>query len=441
MSSGLLPPIGVLGVLIASACSSASAETESERAALHGAAPMDEQQGALDRLRLGQPGPPAWVDRHVWQALIPEDNQPGVERIALGRALYFDRRLSADGTVACATCHDVTRGSTDRRPLAEGIGGKVGRRNAPTTMNAAMLGSHFWDGRAASLEEQALLPIVNPIEMGQPSGEAAVRAIAGDARYQVLFRVAYGRPPNHADIGRAIASFERTLIFLDAPFDRFLRGEDGALSPSARRGWSLFNGRARCVTCHPMNPSSPLGSDDRFHNVGVSARHQSFDSLADRALGILAADRSPSSVDAIALQTDASELGRFLVTRNRADIGRFRTQQIRNVGITAPYMHDGSLSTLWDVVDHFNKGGEASRFLDGGMQPLGLDEQEIADLVELMFAMTDYRFARENLAEKARQKQVAGVRRPFRDDDRAFRRILVFEPGLRAARQLAGATP
>lgn len=387
---------------------------------------MEAQQVGLDRLRVGL-APPVGVDRKAWQMLIPEDNQPGLERIALGRMLYFDARLSADGTVACATCHDIARGMTDGRPMAQGIGGKVGRRNAPTTMNAALLGSQLWDGRAASLEEQALLPIVNPIEMGHPNGEAAARAIEDDPTYQKLFQEAYGRPPNYIDIGRAIASFERTLIFLDSTFDRYLRGDESALGPAAKRGWVLFNGRARCVACHPMNPSSPIGTDDRFHNVGVSARHQNFEALVERALSILERDPSLASIDALALETDASELGRFLVSRNVADIGAFRTQQLRNVGITAPYMHDGSLSTLWDVVDHYNKGGEPNQFLDGGLEPLALDEQDIADLVEFLFSMTDLRFAAINLAERTRQKELANRRRPFRDDDMAFRRVLAYE--------------
>jgi cytochrome c peroxidase len=409
------------------ACTPATAQPSDRRVLLHGATPMDEQQRAIDRLGIGKSRGPVWIDPRVWQLLIPADNQPGLERVALGRALYFDRRLSADGSVACATCHDVAGAMTDRRPMAEGIGGKVGRRNTPTTMNAALLGSQFWDGRVGSLEAQALLPIVNPIEMGQPNGEAAVRAIAADPRYQALFHDAYGRPPNYADIGRALASFERTLIFLDSPFDRYLRGDRDAIPAAAERGWALFNGKARCITCHPMNPSNPLGTDDRFHNIGVSARHQNFDALAVRALAILERDASVTSVDALALETDASELGRFLVSRNQSDIGAFRTPQVRNVGVTAPYMHDGSLATLWDVLDHYNKGGETNRFLDGGIEPLALEDREIDELVEFLFAMTDLRFAGQNLSERARQRQVAGKRRPFRNDDLAFRRVLALE--------------
>jgi cytochrome c peroxidase len=419
-----LSGLGWLVALGATACNPAGAQTE--MTALHGAAAMEMQQGFLDGLRVRDPRPPSWVDREVWQMRIPGDNQPGLERVALGRALYFDVRLSADGTVACATCHDVTRAMTDRRPLAEGIGGKVGRRNAPTTMNAALLPSQSWDGRASSLEEQALLPIVNPAQMGHVSGDDAVRAIAGDARYKVLFHIAYGRPPNFQDIGRAIASFERTLVFLDAPFDRFLLGEERAISASAARGWALFNGKAGCAACHPVSPSSPLGTDGRFHNIGVSARQQNLDALAARALTVLAVDSSRETIDALAVNSEASDLGRFLVSREQADIGAFRTPPLRNLGVTAPYMHDGSLSTLWDVVDHYDRGGEPNRFLDRRIRPLALTEGEIADLVELLFAMTDLRFASQNMAERERQREIASQRRPLRDAKPALPRRLAF---------------
>ncbi|MBS1118302.1 MAG: uncharacterized protein H6Q90_530, partial [Deltaproteobacteria bacterium] len=370
---------------------------------------------------------PAGVDPVVWQAMIPKDNQPTAARIELGRKLYFDARLSADGTVACATCHDVTRGFADRRPVSEGIGDKLGRRSAPTTLNAALLTSQFWDGRAATLEAQAILPIVNPIEMGHKTGREATAAIASDPAYTAMFKAAYGRAPNYDDIGRSIAAFERTLMFLDAPLDRYLRGDTNAISESARRGWVLFNGKGRCVTCHPMNRANPIGSDGRFHNVGVSARHQKFGELARQAVSALAKSDTAEAIDRLALETDASELGRFLVTRNRADLGGFRTPTLRNTGITAPYMHDGTMPTLWDVMDHYNKGGEANLFLDGGIESLALTEPEISDLVALMFTLTDDRFATENTAELARQRAAAAVRRPFRDDALSTRKKLQFE--------------
>src|SRR5512143_2261284 len=178
---------------------------------LHGAMPMSAQQARLDKTlpkEAQQLTPPA-IDPAIWAAIVPMDNQMTPERIALGRQLFFDTRLSADNTVACATCHDVSRGFTDQRPVSEGIRDQLGRRNAPTTMNALLLQTQFLDGRAANLEEQAKLPIVNPIEMGQPDGIAAATAIGGDAEYQKMFQSAYGRLPNYDDIGRAIAAFER----------------------------------------------------------------------------------------------------------------------------------------------------------------------------------------------------------------------------------------
>jgi cytochrome c peroxidase len=232
---------------------------------------------------------------------------------------------------------------------------------------------------------------------------------------------------NYEDIGRAIAAFERTLIFVDSPFRRFLSGDESAISPAAKRGWVLFNEKGRCVTCHPINTSNPLGTDNRFHNLGVSARHQDFDTLAKQALKALREDPSERKLDELALSTDMSELGRFMVTRNRSDIGAFRTSLLLNVGITPPYMHDGSIETLWDVMDHYNKGGEPNLFLDGGMEPLALTEDEIDQMVEFLFSLTDERFAEENARQFQKQRQQAEKQRPLRDDDMAFRLKLAYE--------------
>jgi cytochrome c peroxidase len=369
---------------------------------------------------------PAGIDPVAWRESIPEDNQLNAARVALGRKLYFDERLSSDGTVACATCHDAAMGFTDHRGGSEGIGGQVGRRNAPTTLNAALLETQFWDGRAPNLEEQAKLPIVNPIEMGQPNGEAATAAIASDPEYVRMFQEAYGRAPNYDDIGRAIASFERTLIFLDAPFDRFLAGEADAIGDDAKAGWTLFNGKARCVSCHMVSPTNPLFTDNRFHNIGVAARVESFSDLARQARASLAENASEEAVDRLALETDSSELGRFLVTRNDADIGAFRTPQLRNIALTAPYMHDGSMSTLWDVMDHYNKGGEPNSHLDGGIIPLALTELEIAQVIAFMVSLTSDRLHETGLRETVRQRDIARERRPFRDDAIASRSRIVY---------------
>jgi cytochrome c peroxidase len=402
----------------------------------HGALPMSEQQAALSRLRVGdtQVVIPRGVDPAFFSVLLPKDNPGTLAQVELGRKLFFDTRLSKDGTVACATCHDTSRGFGDHRAMSEGIGDQIGKRNAPTTMNALFFQTQFWDGRATTLEDQAQLPIINPIEMGMPDGKAAVAAIAEDTEYQQRFMAAYGRQPNFDDLARAIAAFERTQVFLDAPFDRFLGGDVKAVSDDAVAGWLLFNGKGRCSACHQMNASSPIGTDNRFHNVGVSARHRDFEGLVSKALGALAKSDSQETIDRLALETDLAELGRFVVTRNRSDIGSFKTQQVRNVGITAPYMHDGSMATLWDVMDHYNKGGEPNPFLDGGMEILNLTEKEIDQMVAFLFSLTDGRFAQKNQAEFARQRTLAGQRRPFRNEAMSQRRVLPFEAKLQQKR-------
>lgn len=395
----------------------------------HGALPMSEQTTRVTSLVKPLPatGGPGGVDPAFWARLVPKDNAINDARVALGRKLYFDPRLSKDGTVACATCHDVSRGFADRRATSEGIGDKIGQRNAPTTLNAVFFETQFWDGRAATLEDQAKLPIVNPIEMGQPNGAAAMAAIAKDPDYAKMFQAAYGRAPSFDDLARAVAAFERTLVFLESPFDRFVAGDMKAIDDDAKAGWVLFNGKGRCMSCHQVSSSHPIGTDNRFHNIGIAARHKDFEALAKKALEVLAKDNSADAIDRLAIQTDASELGRFLVTKNRADIGAFKTQQIRNVGLTAPYMHDGSLATLWDVMDHYNKGGEPNPYLDGGIEPLALTDKEIDQVVAFMFALTDERFAQDGKAELVRQKQIAATRRPHKDEAAANRKTLPFE--------------
>ena len=399
----------------------------------HGAAVVEDQQRALESLQKGRDplAAPRGVDPQVWAASIPKDNALTRERVELGRKLYFETALSRDGTVACATCHDVTRSFTDRRPVSEGVGGKLGRRNSPTTMNAALLHNQFLDGRAATLEVQAGQPILNSVEMAMPDPQSAVAALKKKG-YDGEFQKAYGRPVNYKDVERAIASFERTLVFLDAPFDRFLAGDTRAISEDARAGWTLFNGKARCATCHPINLSNPLGTDGRAHNIGVSARHQDFEMLARKALAAIRKDPSLRQLDELAIATNMSELGRFMVTRNEGDIGAFRSSQLRNVGITAPYMHDGSMQTLWDTMDHYNKGGEANHYLDGGVEPLALSEKEIDQVVAFLFTLTDRRFSDHNGQEQERQRALARKQRPFRNDQLAQRKLISFGGGRRA---------
>ena len=409
-----------------------SPKVEAAQLAPHGALAMDAQLRRLAALAQAPDGKDGFAraDPAMLAFVVPKGNETTPERVELGRKLYFDPRLSADGTVACATCHDASRGFTDQRPTSEGVGNQLGQRNAPTVMNALFLQTQFLDGRSRTLEDQAQLPITNPIEMGMKDGATAVAAIAGDPEYQRLFQAAYGRQPNFDDTARAIAAFERTLVFLDSPFMRWVAGDRKALTAEQQRGFELFNGKARCVSCHQLSPSNPIGSDGRFHNIGVSARTQNFEAMAKQALALLGTEgRDEEAVDRLAIESDLSELGRFMVSKDRSDIGAFKTSQLTNVGITAPYMHDGSMRTLWDVMDHYNRGGEANPFLDGGIEPLALSEEELDAVVAFMFALTDVRFDEQNGKEMETQRRIAkdDGKRPFRVEDLAHRKVLLFE--------------
>ncbi|HEY3837289.1 MAG TPA: cytochrome c peroxidase, partial [Bryobacteraceae bacterium] len=351
--------------------------------------------------------------------VTPTDNPSSDAKIALGRKLFEDKRLSADNTVSCATCHDSSVGFTARLETAKGIRDQVGKRNAPTVLNAMFFHTEFWDGRAPSLEEQAKLPILNPIEMGQKNPRDVVSKLSAIPEYTAEFQHIFGRALNYDDLGRAIAAFERTLVSGEAPIDRFLRGDDSALNSAQRRGWTLFNGKARCNGCHAFNPTMPIFSDNRFHNIGIAAHNHNFEQLAARAVH---AGTSATDIDRLAIETDASELGRFLVTRVRSDIGAFKTPGLREIVLTAPYMHDGTLPTLWDVMDHYNKGGEVNPFLDGGMQRLGLNEDEIDDLVALMSAFTSDQYAAQAETEMRRQQTFRQGPRKTRDTEAAMGR-------------------
>src|SRR5579875_3117930 len=299
---------------------------------------------------------------------------PSAPLVALGEKLFNDKRLSVDDTVACATCHDPAKGFVDHRdnkPTSAGVQDQHGQRNAPTVLNAMFQASQFWDGRAPTLEDQAKLPILNPVEMAQKSPADVVAKVAKIPEYSEAFKALFGHDLTYDDIAAAIAAFERIQYSGNSPFDRFLAGDPQAISEQAKRGWALFQGKGRCSNCHAFNSISPLFSDQKFHNIGIAAHKQNFAELARKALAILKTG-DVQQIDELALQTEYSELGRFLVTKNPGDIGAFKSETLRNIGITAPYMHDGSLATLWDVMDHYNKGGVPNPFLDGGMQRLAL---------------------------------------------------------------------
>ena len=356
---------------------------------------------------------PRGISREIWTISVPAGKEPTPEKVALGEKLFNEKRLSADGSTSCSTCHDVKHGLADGKPQAVGLKQQRGQRNSPTVANALFLGTQFWDGRAAMLEDQAKLPILNPIEMGMKTPDDVVAKVKTIPEYVEAFRRVYGGEITYDELADAIAAFERTLLVADSPFDRWLAGDAKAITPAARRGWTLFNGKGRCNACHAFDAASPLFTDQRFHNIGIAAHKQDFVRLAREALSIVRTG-DQKQIDELAIQTKFSELGRFLVTKQQNDVGAFKTSQLRNVGVTAPYMHDGSLATLWDVMDHYNKGGVQNPFLDGGMQRLGLTEREIDDLVAFMFSLTGSRFEEQNRRALAKQTG-AKTRRPERD--------------------------
>jgi cytochrome c peroxidase len=269
---------------------------------------------------------------------VPEANPLTADKIDLGRRLFFDRRLSADGSIACASCHRPDRGFSDPRPVSIGVFGRAGRRNAPALLNRGYGRSLFWDGRTTTLEEQVLRPIEDPQEMGSNAIAAAARV--GISREELI---------------NALASYVRTILAGDSPFDRFINGERSALNEDAQRGLKIFRGKGNCTACH----IGPTFTDEAFHNTGVAVRD-----------GRIADD------------------GRFRVTQHTKDRGAFKTPTLREVGRTSPYMHDGSLTTLESVVDFYDRGGNANPNLDPEIRPLRLTTGEKLSLVAFLRALS-----------------------------------------------------
>jgi cytochrome c peroxidase len=383
-------------------------------------APPIPQAGPLAKPRsLQQVGVPAELTRMV----TPLDNPQSPDKVALGQKLFFDGRLSADGTVACATCHDPARAFSDGRPVSIGIHGRAGQRNAPTILNALYNKTQFWDGRAKTLEDQAASPIVNSFEMGQPSLDAAVVKIAGIDEYKQAFQKVFGRPANGPDLVRAIASYERTLVSFDSPFDHFIDGDKNAIDDAAKRGWELFNTKARCNKCHALTDTKRDVTnfiDNDFHNIGIGIIRHDVVALARQAKQLLDSGDT-AAVDRAAIQTDMSALGRFLITKKEADTASFKTPNVRNVLVTGPYFHDGSQETLWDVMDHYNKGaGLKNPWLDEDIQPLALTERDIDDCVAFLASLTSPEYRELGIKELERQRALSRITRPQRDTKRAF---------------------
>lgn len=334
---------------------------------------------------------------------IPPDNPQTEAKVALGDRLFHDKRFSADGKVACSTCHDREKAFTDHKPVSEGFRNLRGTRNAPTVINAAYMKSQFWDGREPDLEHQAKQPFVNPVEGGLPNHEPLLEVIRKDPEYVKAFKEVFGVKAADITIDhvvKAIAAFERTVISGNSPFDRWrYGGEEDALTEAQKRGFEVFVGKGRCVSCHVIEQTQALFTDSKFHNIGVGFKKIQGKEF-EVAREFIRAKRQGADVDVTVLtKPEASELGRFAVTEDFTEVGAFKTPTLRNVAVTFPYMHDGSLETLEDVVEFYNNGGRlrpddpVSPFLSGGIRPLGLTEQEKRDLVEFLKALTSPEYA------------------------------------------------
>jgi cytochrome c peroxidase len=289
---------------------------------------------------------------------VPKENPLTEAKLKLGKRLYFDKTLSIDKTLSCASCHVPDKGFADPNQFSIGVRGQKGGRQAPAIINRAFSRKQFWDGRAASLEEQALGPMTNPIEMAHPDIKSVVGRLGKDASYVAAFKEAFpteGGAINDVTIGRALASFERTIMSGNSPYDRFTQRKDQtAMSESAQRGYHLFLGKANCASCH-------VGfnfTDESYHNLGLGTNAKKPD------------------------------LGRYAVSKLDGHQGAFKTPTLREIANTAPYMNDGSLKTLEEVVEFYDKGCRENKWLSAKIKPLGLTAQEKQDLVEFLKALS-----------------------------------------------------
>lgn len=325
---------------------------------------------------------------------VPADNPLTVAKIRLGRQLFFDRRLSLNNTMSCAMCHVPRQGFT-MNELAQAVGleGRSLRRNSPSVLNVAYLRSMFHDGRDTSLETQVLGPLLDRHEMANPSLGYLVEKINSLEDYAALFEDAFGRGPSVETIGQALASYQRTLLSANSPFDRWYYGQQPeALSPQAQAGFRLFMGKAHCVACHTVTDEYALFTDQAFHNTGLGWYNsmvrpkRTEPTKVQLAPGVVV--EVPAAIIANVGEPPPPDLGRSEVTRDPADRWRYKTPTLRNVALTAPYMHDGSLATLAEVVRFYAAGGYAHPLLDPLLTPLDLTDEDVAALVAFLESLT-----------------------------------------------------
>jgi cytochrome c peroxidase len=325
---------------------------------------------------------------------VPPDNPVIGARVELGRKLFFDRRLSHNGTMSCAMCHIPEQGFTNvelARPV--GIEGRSLRRNSPTIFNAAYVAPLFHDGRETSLETQVVGPLLERSEMANPSIGHVIAKLRALPDYEGWFERAFGAGPSVDRLGQALAAYQRTLLSANSPFDRWrFGGEAEALRPEAVRGFRLFTGTAGCVACHTIEERHALLTDNAFHDTGIGWYNAT---VRDRARDPVSVEIAPGVtvavdrdiVDSVG-DPEPPDRGRHEVTLDPADLWKFRTPSLRNVGLTPPYMHDGSLRTLEEVVRFYDRGGHRHPGLDPRIRPLGLSDAEVGDLVAFLESLT-----------------------------------------------------
>jgi cytochrome c peroxidase len=348
------------------------------------------QDGNVDRKALARvEAPPLGLP----PVSVPEENAPTIEKIALGRKLFFDRRLSFNNTMSCAMCHVPEQGFTNNELATPvGVEGKSIRRNAPTILNVAYAVHVFHDGRETSLENQTVGPLLAKNEMANPSVGWLMAKISGLPDYDGLFERAFGGGPSLERLGQAIASWERTVLAGNSPFDRWRYGNDTtAMTKEQLEGLTLFMGKAGCVSCHRVGDKHALFTDQAFHDTGIGYQGQDASARQAPVMVELAPDvvvpLDRKYVNSVG-DPRPPDLGRFEVTLNPKDKWQFKTPSLRNVAITGPYMHDGSLRTLENVVRFYNQGGIPHDGVDPLIRSLSLSEKEIAALVAFLESLT-----------------------------------------------------
>ena len=337
-------------------------------------------QSAIPKASLGLPFP----------LPVPTTNPLTPEKIELGRRLFFDHRLSPNDTMSCALCHIPAQGFTvNETRLAVGINGKTTKRNPPTLYNVAYQRLLFHDGREFTLEDQMISPLTNPVEMGNPSIGYVINKIRKLPGYEEQFHRVFGEGVSVATLGKAIASYERTILSGNSPFDRWYFGRDHtAVGEDVKRGFKLFSGKGQCNTCHTINKESALFTNHSFHNTGVAQLQLIPEKTVDVDLGGGLTVKMPrTQVDEI-LTPPSQDLGRYEITLDPTDLWRYKTPSLRNVALTAPYMHHGALLTLEEVIDYYDRGGTSADGQDPRISPLHLSSQEKQALLAFLRSLT-----------------------------------------------------